>query len=364
VQYLHPDHLGSIGSDAHAHQSITSQTGDWVQDVYYYPYGGIRWSRDGGTTPSPASATRRTYTGQYDIGFWAGSIQHYNARQHDYVLGRFLQPDVLVPAPGNPQTLNRYSYAINDPVNHRDPSGHCFTGTIDTALCLIAFVGIALIFSQVPSESPALVANGVMPAGDGGVMALGALMVAPHIIVSAGANACAANPSACAAQAQQAVTQANNACGGDLCASEVQQACGGDCSDEVATSATGINITSQSIEYATRLSTQNGQSNNVVIGWFRGGNGYTAMAERLGARYLDMPTNMWQRFQNDPAAFRLVNERFLQNAIRDGATFTLETTYAEAMTRTDSNYWWEITYLLGNGYQLVIQNGQQMLVPK
>lgn len=161
------------------------------------------------------------------------------------MLGRFLQPDALVPAPGNLQTLNRYSYAINDPVNHRDPSGHCFTGTFDTALCLIAFVGIALIFSQVPSESPALVANGVVPAGDVGVMALGALMVAPHIIVSAGAYVCATNPSACATQA---VTQVNNACGGDLCASEVQQACGGDCGDDVARAATAASQVSPQVQ--------------------------------------------------------------------------------------------------------------------
>jgi RHS repeat-associated protein len=117
VQYLHPDHLGSIGQ-------ITSQTGAWVQDVYYYPYGGIRWSRDGGTTPSPASATRRTYTGQYDIGFWAGAIQHYNARQYDYGLGRFLQPDGIVPNPGEPATLNRFAYTGNNPINASDPSGH------------------------------------------------------------------------------------------------------------------------------------------------------------------------------------------------------------------------------------------------
>jgi RHS repeat-associated protein len=248
VQYLHPDHLGSIGSDAHAHQSITSQTGDWVQDVYYYPYGGIRWSRDGGTTPSPASATRRTYTGQYDIGFWAGAIQHYNARQYDYGLGRFLQPDVLVPAPGNPQSLNRYSYAINDPVNHRDPSGHCISGTIDTAFCILAFVGIALLFSQVPSDSNYLVQKGVIPPGDGLVMATGALMVAPHIIVSAGATACSANPDACAAQAQQVMTAANNTCGGDLCASEAQQACGGDCSDDVARAANAASQVSPQVQ--------------------------------------------------------------------------------------------------------------------
>jgi RHS repeat-associated protein len=125
VQYLHPDHLGSIGPDASARQSITSQTGAWVQDVYFHPYGGIRWSRDGGNAIGPNALTRRTYTGQYDIGFWAGAIQHYNARQYDYVLGRFLQPDTMTADPGNPYDLNRYMYVRGNPTNLNDPTGHC-----------------------------------------------------------------------------------------------------------------------------------------------------------------------------------------------------------------------------------------------
>jgi RHS repeat-associated protein len=124
VQYLHPDHLGSIGSDALARQSITSQTGAWVQDVYFHPYGGIRWSQSGGNAISPTSSIRRTYTGQYDIGFWAGSLMHYNAWQYSPYLNRFIQPDTIVPEPGNPQALNRYSYAYNNPINLTDPSGH------------------------------------------------------------------------------------------------------------------------------------------------------------------------------------------------------------------------------------------------
>jgi RHS repeat-associated protein len=126
VQYLHPDHLGSIGQ-------ITSQTGAWVQDVYFHPYGGIRWSQSGGNAISPTSSTRRTYTGQYDIGFWAGAIQHYNARQYDYVLGRFLQPDTIVPNPGNPYDLNRYMYSLSNPINYTDPSGHEANRVCDAA---------------------------------------------------------------------------------------------------------------------------------------------------------------------------------------------------------------------------------------
>src|SRR5205823_7931563 len=49
------------------------------------------------------------------------------------VSGRFSQPD---PYSGSydfsdPQSLNRYAYAGNDPTNHRDPSG------LDPALCML-----------------------------------------------------------------------------------------------------------------------------------------------------------------------------------------------------------------------------------
>ena len=40
------------------------------------------------------------------------------------MLGRFIQPDTIVPNPGDPQSLNRYSYAANNPVRYTDPSGH------------------------------------------------------------------------------------------------------------------------------------------------------------------------------------------------------------------------------------------------
>jgi len=45
-------------------------------------------------------------------------------RYYDPTLGRFIQPDTIVPQPGDPQSLNRYSYAGNNPVRYTDPSGH------------------------------------------------------------------------------------------------------------------------------------------------------------------------------------------------------------------------------------------------
>jgi hypothetical protein len=39
-------------------------------------------------------------------------------------LGRFVQPDTIVPNPGDPQALNRYSYALNNSLKYTDPTGH------------------------------------------------------------------------------------------------------------------------------------------------------------------------------------------------------------------------------------------------
>jgi RHS repeat-associated protein len=51
-------------------------------------------------------------------------LMYYGARYYDPDVGRFITPDTIVQAPDNPQTLNRYAYAGNNPVNNIDPTGH------------------------------------------------------------------------------------------------------------------------------------------------------------------------------------------------------------------------------------------------
>ena len=53
-----------------------------------------------------------------------GSLYDYGARFYSPYLNRWIQPDTIVPDPKNPQTLNRYTYANNNPVKYTDPSGH------------------------------------------------------------------------------------------------------------------------------------------------------------------------------------------------------------------------------------------------
>jgi len=94
------DHLGS--------QAITvnGTTGAKVAEVRYKPWGEDRWAS--GTTP-----TTYRYTGQRKES--AIGLYYYGARWYDPALARFVQADTVVPNPGDPQYLNRYSYVLNQP---------------------------------------------------------------------------------------------------------------------------------------------------------------------------------------------------------------------------------------------------------
>ena len=108
VHYLFADHLGS---------SSVSYRSDGGQTVTqrYYPWGTVR-SGSGNALP-----TGYTYTGQLDTGV---GLMVYGVRLYDAALARFIQPDTIVPEPGNPQALNRYSYVLNNPLRYTDPTGH------------------------------------------------------------------------------------------------------------------------------------------------------------------------------------------------------------------------------------------------
>lgn len=73
-------------------------------------------------------AGQRAGAQQNDLG-----IYWYNSRWYDQLTGRFLQPDTIVPEPGNPQSLNRYAYVRNNPVNYSDPSGYAECAAGDMA---------------------------------------------------------------------------------------------------------------------------------------------------------------------------------------------------------------------------------------
>jgi RHS repeat-associated protein len=84
----------------------------------HLPYGEARSAS--GTLPA-----ERQFTGQRLDGL--SGLYFYNARYYDAGLGRFASADSIVPATGNPQAWNRYSYVLNNPLRFLDPTGHYVT---------------------------------------------------------------------------------------------------------------------------------------------------------------------------------------------------------------------------------------------
>jgi len=108
VYYLLGDHLGST-------TLTVTGSGAKYAEQRYHPWGDTRYTY--WKTP-----TAYQFTGQYhdtDLGLY-----FYNARYYDSALGRFIQADSIIPDPANPQSLNRYSYTLGNPLRYTDPSGH------------------------------------------------------------------------------------------------------------------------------------------------------------------------------------------------------------------------------------------------
>ena len=111
VTYYHSDHLGS---------SVVITNGMTVKRVVYRPFG----QAASGSDPVPEFG----FTGQRFVD--SLEIYDYGARWYDPALGRFLQPDPIVRGPSHvpntsdPQTINPYSYVLNNPLNLVDPTGN------------------------------------------------------------------------------------------------------------------------------------------------------------------------------------------------------------------------------------------------
>ena len=117
TSYFHADHLGST-------RVLTDDNGQVEESNIYLPFG-------------------QTYlhTGTSDVAYKYTSqeldpttgLYFYQARYYDAALGRFISPDTIVPSPLNPQSLNRYTYVLNNPLKYTDPTGHSFWGAIKSA---------------------------------------------------------------------------------------------------------------------------------------------------------------------------------------------------------------------------------------
>ncbi len=119
--YLHDDHLGST-------DVVTNALGAVVVRESFDAWG---QRRSGGWVGPPTAtevsadhaATIKGFTGQEQMDNL--NLVHLNGRVYDPVIARFLSADPYIQAPLASQSLNRYSYTWDNPLNQTDPTGFC-----------------------------------------------------------------------------------------------------------------------------------------------------------------------------------------------------------------------------------------------
>jgi RHS repeat-associated protein len=103
--YYHTDRVGST-------RLVTDETKATVTTVTYHPFGGSN-TKEG--------SEYHLFTGKEKD---ATGLYYYGARYYDPEIGRFLTRDQKIGRISQPQTLNQYTYCVNNPIRYLDPDGH------------------------------------------------------------------------------------------------------------------------------------------------------------------------------------------------------------------------------------------------
>jgi RHS repeat-associated protein len=107
--FVHQDHLGST-------RLVTGLNQAPVQNLDYFPYGELNSTNSGITTHEFTGDERDAESG----------LDHTQFRQYSSSMARWMTPDpagLAAVDPTNPQSWNRYSYVLNNPLAFIDPSG-------------------------------------------------------------------------------------------------------------------------------------------------------------------------------------------------------------------------------------------------
>ena len=160
--FLLKDHIGST-------QTIVNQFGNSINRMSFNAWGQRRkaptqndidnymvvpigqvWTELG---QGIEDTTNRGFTGHEH--FDQVGIIHMNGRIYDPTIGRFLQADPIIQDPYNTQSLNRYSYVMNNPLSYTDPTGYArlrdgwFRQVVAIAVMFVPGAqGIGMVFLQ------------------------------------------------------------------------------------------------------------------------------------------------------------------------------------------------------------------------
>ncbi|MGH9396820.1 MAG: RHS repeat-associated core domain-containing protein, partial [Terriglobia bacterium] len=106
AEFFHANGLGSTVMESNAAGTIS-------EHLMFYPWGQL-WAVAGGGGYNFASIPYRDVVSNLDLARF---------RDYSFGQGRWLSPDPLGGDITNPQSLNRYAYALNNPTTLTDPSG-------------------------------------------------------------------------------------------------------------------------------------------------------------------------------------------------------------------------------------------------
>jgi RHS repeat-associated protein len=163
LYYTHGDHLGGLNKATRGTDGSVSETDR------YYPFGEV--SSHSGTTDFPYKFTGKPLDPE-------SGLYYYGARYYDPFIGRFISADSIVQAPGDPQTLNRYSYCRNNPFIYTDPTGHLFW--------VAALVGVMMLGAGAGAGIAAITGGDVGMGALTGAIAAGAFFGAGQGIAALG----------------------------------------------------------------------------------------------------------------------------------------------------------------------------------
>lgn len=370
------DHLGSLHALVQGTQVLARQG--------YLPYGEI----DPAHTSGSADWFQTRFTGQEHDP--ETGLYYYGARYYSPRLGRFISADPVVADLYNPQNLNRYSYVLNNPMTLADPTGltpevvivcppDCGGGgggaggggggvsdpgggLGGNSIGEVIFDGLNAIDNffgcnfgwgscdhgdgpirrqPLPGDAPV----SSPPPWDGGtttriLRATHAQPFESHWVLRMLVPGQVAWDSAVTAWQRGDLGSA--LAGASLMAGEQ------------ALTLTG----SGGVFFAGRLAALGlvaAERGTTVLGHFPG---YITEAQRIGARYFDVPTSVWAKMS--PAEQWAANQRFLDRLIARGDVAVLSTPAAEA--KPGSFFMRELEYLVSRGYTLS-DDGMRLLPP-
>jgi len=116
LHYFLTDRLGSV-------DAVTDGNGNLIETRGYDAFGAPRTGLWGDASQIASTAiTPKGFTSHEHLN--SVKLIHMNGRMYDFQLGRFLGVDPLIQAPTNSQSMNPYSYIMNNPLAGTDPTGY------------------------------------------------------------------------------------------------------------------------------------------------------------------------------------------------------------------------------------------------